>query len=275
VVERLKEAIAKARQARAGEAGTSVALEPSAPANPSWSEIDIVPYDMRVAVRSRIVSAQRSNATNAPFDILRTRVLRALQDNGCKSFAVTSPSKRCGKSVVSLNLAFSISRNANLRTLLVEIDMRAPSITRYLGLSPDRTVHDLLTGAAAPEKACLRVSENLAICAGGSPVRDSAELLLAPSTAKVLERMKARLAPDIVIYDLPPMFGCDDALAFLPNAESVLLVAAAGDSTAEDIAECERQIGESSTLLGIVMNKVDSHDVDGQSAGYGYEAVSA
>ena len=72
------------------------------------------------------------------------------------------------------------------------------------------------------------MAPNLAVGASSEPFPDSAELIQEPSTAAALEGLRASLQPDVILYDLPPALACDDVIAFLPQVDGVLLVAAGG-----------------------------------------------
>ena len=69
--------------------------------------------------------------------------------------------------------------------------------------------------------------------------------------------LKKSMGRQIIIFDLPPMLASDDFLAFLPQVDCALLVASAGESTVQDIAECERLI-DPEKFLGCVLNKVSA-----------------
>src|SRR5262245_37457433 len=79
------------------------------PSEPSWSRLTRVELDDNRLARNRIVTTTRANRAHFAFDMLRTRVLQSLRQNKWTSIAITSPTSGCGKTVVSLNLAFSLS----------------------------------------------------------------------------------------------------------------------------------------------------------------------
>ncbi|MFN3938875.1 MAG: exopolysaccharide biosynthesis protein, partial [Gemmobacter sp.] len=67
------------------------------------------------------------------FDMLRTRLLQQMAQNGWKRLAITSPGPACGKTTLALNLAFALGRRPDLRTILAEVDLRRPSAQKLLG----------------------------------------------------------------------------------------------------------------------------------------------
>lgn len=276
MVERLKQAIEKARVAREGQSVLSraTALTSTMPdVARHWSDIaSIDPARIRLEP-NRIVSVDRSHPAHAEFDRLRTRLLKICRDNGWSEIIVTSPTRGCGKTMVASNLAFSIARNQTLRTLLVDLDMRVPSLHRVVDHAGEHGIDDLLTGRIEPKDLAMRIWPNLAVCLGNRRITDSSELLQKPESLKQLAALRRYLAPDITLYDMPPLFGCDDTLGFLPNADAVLLVAGAGATTPSDIEECQRLMASAAPLLGVVLNKV-VEDGAGEYA-YGETPVSA
>jgi Mrp family chromosome partitioning ATPase len=219
--------------------------------------------------RERIVTRSKSHPAHVAFDHLRTRMLRALEENGWNRIAITSPTRDCGKTMVSANLAFSLARQPAGRTMLLDMALRAPTIVHRLGIAEHHRILDFLTGAEVAQNFLRRVGQNLALGLNHENVRDSAELMQSQHVARVLAEMLATYRPNVVIYDLPPMLAGDDVIAFMPNVDAVLLVAASGQTKPAEIAECERAINEHSQFLGILLNK--STEATAASYKYAYE----
>jgi Mrp family chromosome partitioning ATPase len=156
---------------------------------------------------------------------------------------------------VAANLAFSLSHQTDCRTVLVDLDLRRPQIGALLGLGKLPVMEKFLRGQSEIRDVFLRYGDNLAIGANGQSVRFSAELLQSAETARVLQELKQRLNPGVVLFDLPPMYPNDDVMAFLPNVDCVLMVAAAGYSTSDEVATCEQELFEKTNVLGVVLNK--------------------
>ena len=274
MVERLKVAIEKARASRA--AGGAPAIDPVVrpPRRPpaardAWLSLPEVALDADHLESERIVSHRKSDPAHVVFDVLRTRLMRVLKEKGWRRVLVTSPSKGCGKTVVCCNMALSLSRQADYRTILVDADLRSPRIASCLGL--DRMSYDLpryLRGEIGAEEHFVRVGQNLALGLNTEPVRDSAELISDAQTVHRLGEMVTQLKPDAVIHELPPLLLSDDALAFLGSADCVLLVAAANQTRPEEIEECERLLADNTNYLGVLLNKCD--DWHGKSKYYAH-----
>jgi Mrp family chromosome partitioning ATPase len=189
------------------------------------------------------------------FDVMRTRLLQVMRANGWKRIAVTSPGPSCGKSTLALNLAFSMGRQASLRTLLLEMDFRRPSLARMLGLNTKNQFTHVLEGIAPLSDNALRYGANLAIATQSSPVPNAAELLHSPSTGAALDAIEAEYDPAVIICDLPPVFASDDAMAVMGHMDAALILAAAEQTTIKEIDRCEREIAGQTNVIGVILNK--------------------
>lgn len=220
-----------------------------------WKDFKTIDLDGERLKRHHIVTVDRYDAVHAVFDMIRTKLLQTLRKNEWKSVAITSPTASCGKTTVALNLAFSLAHQLDCRTLLIDLNMKRPGIEHLLGVGGPFSVEDILSGNSPVEQALVRFGENLALGTTRETVEFSAELLQSSESVRVLEELKFRLAPDVILYDMPHMLGSDDVTAFLPNVDCALLVAAADHSTFHDVDRCEKHLAERTNLLGVVLNR--------------------
>lgn len=217
-----------------------------------------VRLDPKRMVRNRIVSFAMSHPDHVAFNLLRTRVRKILRDNRWKTLALTSPTPGCGKTVVALNLAFSLARATDVKIVLVDLDLKRPALARTLGLKAPGSIGRFLKGESDAEECFVAVGRNLVVGLNADHVPDSSELIHSERMAKLMAFINASLTPDIVLFDLPPLRTSDDALAFLPQIDAALLVVAAGTSTVSEIDECEKQINPLVEFVGVVLNKSEA-----------------
>lgn len=234
---------------------SGLSTQGSGSAAAAWLELDRVEPDRRRLARARVVARDKANEAHVAFDMLRTRLLRSMGERKWRSVMVTSPSPGCGKTTVSLNLAFSLARRAGSRTILIELDFVRPQIQRVLGLARRRSIAEALSGEADPRESLLRYGDTLALGLATARRRDSAELLQSAACAECLREIIRRYDPDVLLFDLPPLFAVDDALGFAPRADCAVLVAAEGESTLEEIDDGVSQLAQVTNILGVVMNK--------------------
>ena len=267
-MERIQAAIAKAREERQlGQTRRGGAAVPRVDPDTLWQALPAFLPKAALLERNRVMALQNSSEAVA-FDIARTRTLRVLQEKGWKRVAVTSPTPACGKSTISLNLALSLARQKDVRAILIEADMRRPTLTWLLGHRSRRSVDELLTGQADFSDCALRIGENLAIVTQSQPTKEASDILLAQKIGGILADIEARYAPTVMLFDTPPLLVNDDTLAFLAHMDCALLVAAAGRTKVREIDNCEREVSAQSNVLGVVLNKCRFMD---KEYGYSYE----
>ena len=268
-MERIQSAISKARAAREGKAldpaatpapaagvGAALAEAPAPVAqNDNWAALPELVILPRVLASHRIVTNMVGPAATA-FDVIRTRLLQQMRTQGWKRLGITSPGPACGKTMTCLNLAFSIARQPDLRTILIDADLRRPSMGKVLELKTRAQISEVLQGHADPAAHLARVAGlNLALGTNQGPVRNSAELLQSATTQAALTAIEERYAPDLMIFDLPPTQVGDDVMAFVNQLDCVLIVAAAGTTTIDEVDHCERELAAQTNVLGVVLNK--------------------
>jgi Mrp family chromosome partitioning ATPase len=264
-MERIQAAILKAKEQRGGPLGGARQAGPVATARaargapaaaaPVWSELAAFEPDPRLMAQNRIVTFADADPAHVTFDMVRTKILRTMRQNGWTALGVTSPTNDCGKTTTCLNLAFSLAHQADLRTVLVDLDLRRPAIAKTLGLKQPQSMASVLQGTREVVENFVRYGENLAIGTNDAAIRSSSELLQNAATAKGVATLKAAFRPDVMIYDMPPMLMSDDVMAFLPHLDCMLLVAGAERSRLDEVDKCEHDLSEQVPVLGVVLNK--------------------
>lgn len=249
-MERIQSALAKARSARDRKLHPGSAAAEAGP----WQELAEFRPDQMLLERNRIVTRNPGRGA-ASFDVMRTNLLRTLRANSWTRVAVTSPTPGCGKSTVALNLAFSLARLTDKRVLLVELDLRRPSLSGMLGLTDAVQFAARLREGDLDMTQVRRVGPNLALALSAGSVASPAELLSSPRTADLIDALEARLRPDVILFDMSPMQVSDDALAFLDQVDCALMVAAAEETTVAEIDKCGKDLAKRTQVLGVVLNK--------------------
>jgi Mrp family chromosome partitioning ATPase len=250
---------------RGAQDNTAGPADPHAAAAP-WDRFQAVSLDPAHLARNRLISAGQEDPAYVAFDVLRTRLLQALKERGWTRVAITSPTKGCGKSFVAANLAFSLARRPSCRVVLMDMDLRIPSLATIFGIPKPGSMSEFLNGKRLADRHLLRIAPNLVVGFNDAPVVNASELLQEPRTADTLNSIRDTLAPDVVLYDLPPALVCDDLIAFLPQVDAVLLVVGGGITKANDVKKCERLLSGQTPLLGVVLNKAE----DAKIEPYGY-----
>lgn len=249
----IQDAIAKARATREG-------FEDVAPRTP-WDALTPFKPSIRRLRRNRIVAAESGRAA-MDFDVIRTRMMQVMQTNGWRRVAITSPTAGCGKSTMAINLAYALSRHRDHKTMVLEMDMRQPSLGRAMQIPAGQQFSRVLEGHARFEDHAVRIGDNMIVATHEAAVSCSAELLQSAGTARVLDDLAARYAPDTMIFDMPPMLTGDDTMAFLARVDCVLLLAASEETSIKQIDQCERDIASQTNVMGVILNKCRYMDPD-------------
>jgi protein-tyrosine kinase len=225
------------------------------PAAPIWDALARFEPDPARMRDRRIVTFERTDPTHASLDVLRTKTLRLMREKGWKALGVTSPTTGCGKTTLVANLAFSLAHQPDMRTLVLDMDLRRPALGALLGIAGEQSVANLLRGAGGVGDSFVRYGDNLALATSAAGIRHPSEILQQAATPAVLADVRMQFRPDLVIYDLPPMLVSDDVIAFLPHLDCMILVAAAEKSRIDEIDKCEQDLAEHTNVLGVVLNK--------------------
>lgn len=234
------------------------------PTPDTWDRLGTIPVNEAHLEQNRVISASRHNPAHVAFDVLRTRLVQGLAEQGWRRVVITSPTKDCGKTFISTNLAISLSRQERLRTVLMDLDLRNPSVAPLLGVNDTGTMGDFLRGKAPVAGHFKRMGQNMLkigsnVAFGLNNVREpyASEMLGSAATSDAIAQMEAELEPDVVIYDMPPALYHDDVMAFREHYDGVLLVVGGGTTKANEIRELKRRFGEDKPLLGVILNKAE------------------
>lgn len=205
---------------------------------------------------NRIMSPYDTSAAAAAFRMLRTQVLQRMEENSWRSLAVLSAGKDDGKTTTAINLAISLASDHLHTVLLVDFDLKRPSIAQTLGIDPESGVDDVIHGKARVED-CLYHPENferLVVLPARASIQNSSEALAGPRCRELVAELRGRYPDRLLIFDLPPILGADDALAFAPLVECALLVVAEGATKREDLLRCVELLRRT-PVVGTVLNR--------------------
>jgi protein-tyrosine kinase len=221
-----------------------------------WRALPAVDLSHTHLARHRVIAARRKDPAHVAIDMLRTRLLQALNERGWHRVAITSPTAGCGKTFVASNLAISMARGESRRVVLMDMDLRNPGLAQVFGVGNAPKIREYLSGYLLAEEYFQRVGHNLALGLNAAIEPSAAEFILESMTSEVLSEMQEVMAPDVILYDLPPTLTHDDVVAFLPQVDGVLLVLGGGITTTEEVRTVERLLGDT-PLIGAILNKAE------------------
>ena len=224
------------------------------------------------AFRDRSVAD--TGAKTVAFQMLLAQLRYFNVDRAVKRILVTSPAPSEGKSTVAFELAAMAARSGH-RVVLLEADLRRPSISALAGIRSSPGLAQLLAGETSIDDACHTVSvdadgdaELAVIPAGGVPP-NPLQLLESRTFAETLEALSD--AFDLVIVDTPPLLGVPDAIPLTRSVDGVLIVARLHQTTHERLGELRAQLSNLNVpVLGVVANGAKSTDRSSYSYAYEY-----
>jgi len=269
-MERIRKALEQAERERAqqGEgapagAGAGNPVDLSTGLRYTYTRTVEVPQ--RVLLDNRLIAAVPGHELKDAYRMLRTRVLQTLRENHWTSLAVTGPASGCGKTLTAINLAINLAMEVTHTVLLVDLDLRKPSVHGYFGYQPELGLSDYLKGDVPLHKILFTPSiERLVVLPGREPIENSSEMLRSPKMVALVNEIKHRYPDRLVVFDLPPILAADDALAFAPYTDAMLLVAEAGGTSRDDLQKA-LEVLKGAPVIGTVLNKAYS-----PGTGYGY-----
>ena len=273
-VERIQEAIDKARKERQGfvggefdtsdqPAGQSAAdsrlhnRKMSAVSSINYTNTRKLSFSEDELKSKLLIAGFAHDARSEPYRQLRSQILKTMRANNWQSLAITSPTKGNGKTLTAMNLAICLSQEVNQTVLLVDLDLRNPSIANILDLEDiEQGIVDCAFDKTDLEKILINPGyQRLVVAPGTAQGHHTSEILSSPQMLSLQEELKSRYADRIIIYDLPPLLESDDALVFTPKADSVLVVIEDGGCTKAELKRAIRLL-EGANILGTVINKM-------------------
>lgn len=264
-MDRIREAITRARGDKKPTPPSERPPGPaaSAPARfarqsePSYDRFAEVACDFQHFGERRIISNEQDPVLNA-FRVLRTRVLQKMDAEGWRTLAVVSPGAAAGKTVTAINLAIAMGTKAGVRPVLVDLDFYRPSVAKYLGIKDCPSVLDYFEGHRTIEEVTVRPDlRDMLVIPNERVTRRGAEYLTSERADHMVETAINAYGSRAVIFDMSPLLGCDDTIAFLPKVDCALLIAASGETRVSELKEAKRILSKTN-VLGTVLNKSPS-----------------
>ncbi|MBC5781708.1 polysaccharide biosynthesis tyrosine autokinase [Ramlibacter sp. USB13] len=217
--------------------------------------------------RSTVAEAYRS---------VRTALQFSTPEGAPKRLVITSTTRNEGKSTTSLSLAINFAQMGQ-RVLLIDADMRNPTIHKFLGIPNDFGLSNLLSSDNRGDKMITpTVIPNLSVLTAGPIPPNPVDLLTGPKLLLLLN-ITAALGIDYVIVDAPPMLGLADAVVLGNQLQNVLYVVRAGSTRRAQIKSALRRLRQAGLVpRGAVLTQTLQHALpQDYESYYGYTAEGA
>ena len=245
--------------------------DPHAPTS-GWSPAQEATPRLMAQLDPHLVAALSPTSLAAEqYRSLRTRIKRSESGRALRTIAVTSPNKGDGKSLTAANLALTMAQEFQQRVLLLDCDLRRPSVHQLFGLSEAPGLGDVLMNAAELEHALVLLPEyHLTVLPAGLPPSNPAELIGSAAMRRVLDTLRTRF--DRILIDVPPVAPLADLHILAPMVDALLMIVRAGVTPKPAI---ERALAglDPTKVLGLVLNESTGQgDAYTNYEGYGYLA---
>lgn len=230
---------------------------------------DFVKWNVEVErVEPRLVTITHPHSSYCEeYRSLRTQILHKSQRQKLQSIVIASINASEGKSITALNFSWLLAQTDGVKALIIDSDLRMPSLTDYLGIETDRGLSHVLAGEATFKESVIRLEPSgLHLLPGGAARSDVAELISGPKFKEILR--EAREMFDFVIIDAPPLGIFTDAAVLINHADGAIMVIRSG-KTRYSLVERVLESVPRERMLGVVLNQ--SEDVlDETHYNYGY-----
>jgi|GEM_PF-1075222 len=201
--------------------------------------------------------SQPSSVIAETFKVIRTLLLMKIKESGVKTVLVTSSLPLEGKSFVASNLAVSIARDFDKHVLLVDADVKRPTLHEIFKTESKIGLTDYLMNGHHPLVDLIQseILTKLSFIPAGSFHDDSSELLASQKMKHLMKEVKDRYDDRYIIFDSPPA-QISETLALANFVDGVLLVVKAGDTAKKLVKKTVAVLGRDK-ILGVVLNQCD------------------
>jgi polysaccharide biosynthesis transport protein len=204
-----------------------------------------------------VTQARPQSQMAESYRALRTSLLLSNLGAPPKVIMVTSARPQEGKTTTSINTAIVLAQKG-VRVLLVDADLRRPSIHKTLGMGPRSGLSNVLTGSATLQQtiATSPILPNLFIMPAGTPPPNPAELLASSNMRDLLAELRERY--DHIVIDTPPTLSVTDAVVLSPRADATILVIRSGQTTKQALRRARDILMQvNAHVAGVLLNAVD------------------
>lgn len=209
----------------------------------------------------RIVAFYDSHSpVTEQYRTLRTNIQSLKSEKPIKALIITSATHSEGKTITAINLAISMANDLNKKNiLLVDADLRRAKITKYLGITAETGLADLLTNGANVDDALLNIGiNNLTILPAGKIPHNPAELLGSMKMRNLITILKAKY--DYIIFDTPPVIPVTDAGVLGSQTDGVIMVIKASRTQKGVVEHAETLLKQvQAKLLGYILTNIQYH----------------
>ncbi len=188
------------------------------------------------------------------YKLARTNIALSVIKQGCKKIAFTSSVSGEGKTTTSCNTAAAFSKHLNCRTLIIDCDLRKPTVGKFFNIKNNPGLTNVLSGMCTLEEAIQIVpNTNLSVLCSGIVPPNPSELLSSKEFSELLDTLSERF--DYIILDTPPVNIVVDSIPVIENSDGVVIVAYEERSNYVDLDKAVETLKRCNTkIIGFILN---------------------
>lgn len=268
-MERIRQAVERARRSIVSEAertaeiaGSGPALHESKAGSHDASALGTPSTQCHLVARRldsrRIIGHDTANPRSKSFDMVRTQVLQSMDNAAWRFLAVTSPTSGCGTTLTAINLALSIGRQPERAVLLVDLNLQKPDVADRLGIKCRRALLSVIEGRAALQDVIIEAriaNSRVLVLPSEVAAPTSSDVITSQPMTAMLQEIRTSYPSSTVIFDLPPVLPTDAVISIAPQMDCVLLVTALNKTTFSDLRACNKYLNRTH-VVRVVVNKI-------------------
>lgn len=198
-----------------------------------------------------------SSLVTEQFRRLRTHIIKPGMTNSPKTIMIASAMSGEGKSLIAINLAIIIAVELHSHALLVDCDLRNPSISRWFGMSEQKGLSNYLIGQAEIPDLLIKTSvDKLTLMCGGTIQDNPVELIGSEKMKTLIQDLKSRYDDRYIILDSSPLLATTEPTVLNEMADAILLVVKSGDTPRETVQQALKLV-DKSKVMGVILNNME------------------
>ena len=223
--------------------------------SPEYSRTRVIQVSEEKLHQNKMLAMDEKNPVSDQFKLLRTRIFQHTRPKGWNTLQVTGFDSGEGKSLVAANLAISMARDTRQTTLLVDLDLRKPTVRKLFCLDEGLPGIEsyFLDDTPLDEILVSPGIEKLTLLPATGRARNPTECMGSPKMEALIRELKERYEDRYILFDSPGINVCPDPLVIAEYVDALLLVARADSTTRESVTAAVELVPKEK-ILGLVLN---------------------
>lgn len=214
-------------------------------------------FDSSVLDDKVVTFFQPGSVVAEQFRKLRTYLFRPALENKPKTILVTSSFSGEGKSLIAINLAITIAVELNSHAMLIDCDLRNPTLSKWFGMTESKGLSDYLLGNDDLPGLLVKTQiDKLTLLTGGSTQNNPVELIASKKMEALIIELKSRYSDRYIILDSSPVLATTEPNVLDKMIDGIIFVIRAGETPRESVQQAVKMLGKEK-IIGVVLNDIN------------------